>query len=459
MQCPRCHNSVEDGAAFCGNCGLQMAPLYAQGATAAGDGTVIIPDRALPNNPNTYPQNYKTVATPQAYYTPTVSATPEQRNATPAPSFAPTPPPPRERHDNRRVIIMAGILVLLAVVVVTAGVLASLSRKSGTSPKTTATATTTNTGAANPSAGLVTFSDTANGGLTQSLTISATNLKSLPSGSQYYGWLLDNANEKIKALGPLKPQNGAFTLTATNGHTNFLSQGNLIEITQETGNNPTAPSGNTIILKGQFPPIAFLHIGHLLSSFDTTPRNTALLVGVRDQAEKLNTAAILLKNAANNRNTFVEQCAAQSIIDIAEGNHSQAFQQLSAACALQNVTEIGDGFGLLGNNGYIKTAKNHAGFAANGGDATQNIKSHAGHIEVIMDNVMGWTTTAAQDAQFLLTHPGDTGKIQELVQSTNRAYNGFSPNGEDQPQPISGQGGAIQGYLHGQLMATLTLTP
>ncbi|MGZ3608636.1 MAG: zinc-ribbon domain-containing protein, partial [Ktedonobacteraceae bacterium] len=41
MQCPRCNAKLEDGTVFCGNCGTQITPLQAQGATAtykAGEG-------------------------------------------------------------------------------------------------------------------------------------------------------------------------------------------------------------------------------------------------------------------------------------------------------------------------------------------------------------------------------------------------------------------------------------
>ena len=33
MQCPQCNTQLEDDTVFCGNCGTQIAPLKAQGAT------------------------------------------------------------------------------------------------------------------------------------------------------------------------------------------------------------------------------------------------------------------------------------------------------------------------------------------------------------------------------------------------------------------------------------------
>lgn len=36
MLCPRCSRPFDDEAAFCGNCGYQLAPLRAPGATVGG---------------------------------------------------------------------------------------------------------------------------------------------------------------------------------------------------------------------------------------------------------------------------------------------------------------------------------------------------------------------------------------------------------------------------------------
>src|SRR5690349_947088 len=124
MQCPRCHSPLEDGAVFCGNCGAQVAPLNAQGATAENDGTLIIPERSVgaANSINTFPNtsqaaqqgaftNMRTAQTPQQQgpnpYATVMSQPPEYRGATPLPTTAtpsPTPTPPQR--SNRRSVIL-----------------------------------------------------------------------------------------------------------------------------------------------------------------------------------------------------------------------------------------------------------------------------------------------------------------------------------------------------------------
>src|SRR5207249_654062 len=62
-----CNAQLEAGAAFCGNCGKQVAPLLAQGATVA-DHTEIIRSNATPAE-TVYPPTSQpsTPAPPQAY--------------------------------------------------------------------------------------------------------------------------------------------------------------------------------------------------------------------------------------------------------------------------------------------------------------------------------------------------------------------------------------------------------
>src|SRR5207247_5774395 len=182
-------------------------------------------------------------------------------------------------------------------------------------------------------------------------------------------------------------KDGTYATKLTNGQQNVLSLGNKIEVTLEQG-SATVPTGQ-VLLATAFPPKAFVHIKHLLVSFPDTPGKIGLLVGLVDQAQKLSSASQLLQSIAGSGNTFAIQCAAQSIIDIAEGAQGTHYQQLSNNCASQNITQGGDGYGLLGTGGYIANGEAHASLAATQTDTTVSIRVHAGHVAICLENMKG----------------------------------------------------------------------
>jgi hypothetical protein len=308
----------------------------------------------------------------------------------------------------------------------------------------------------------VAFLDNQNGspGHTDALKIAISGLSAPSSGSQYDAWLVNDANEQIMPLGTLVKNGQEFSLNyaGTPGRkhpVNLLSVGNKLEITLEQG-QVNLPTGK-VVLSGVFPPKAVIHIRHLLLSFPTTPGKIGLLVGLLNQAQLLNGQALILQNVSSSGNTFTIQCAAQSIIDIIEGQNGSHYQPLGDFCALHNIAKVGDGFGLLGQNGYVATASAHASLAATQPDSTKNIQIHAGHVEIAMTNIKRWVTTVDNDALKLLANPSDTSVVSEMVSLSDHAYHGVDTNGDEQIDPVPGEAGAITAYIHGQLMAALPL--
>ncbi|HEV7235310.1 MAG TPA: zinc-ribbon domain-containing protein [Ktedonobacteraceae bacterium] len=456
MLCPKCNTPLEDGAAFCGSCGTPVTPLANNGKTTVRDKTVA--DHPLNNRVSPDNSSYETLQSPktslQATYLPPDAQTsgigvPKQINTPPA--FPQTPP----RKNARRNILIVVLLVILvaAGTIATALILRNNNSVAGTSPGVTAT-----------TSGQVAFIDSPNSipGQTNGLNIAINGLAAPPSGSQYMAWLINDQNEQIVPLGKLVANGQKFSLSytgPTNGtqqaSTNLIGLGNKIEVTLEQG-QVSLPTGK-ILLTGVFPPKAFVHIRHLLFKFPITPQNIGLLVGLMNQTQLLNGQALILQNAANGGNHAAIQCAAQSIIDISEGSNGTNYKPLDANCAALNITQTGDGFGILGQ-GYLITAASHASLAANQTDSTANIRLHAGHIIIATNNIKGWVTTVDQDALKLLNNPTDTSVVQEIVTLSDHAYHGVDTNGDEQVDPVPGEAGAITAYIHGQLMAALPLT-
>jgi hypothetical protein len=446
MQCPKCNAQLEDDTVFCGNCGTQIAPLTSKGAPVTSKASESEDD-------------YATVISTSQSYRPSTPQTPVRNNAfqpnTPyrgndSPTILSSPPPARKNNIWRIAFIVA--LVLLILGVGTVGTIALLNNHTSTTNNRSA-----NTPIASNANGTVSFSDSQNGsGHSNVVTINVRGLSAPPTGSQYNAWIVDTQSEHATGLGTLiQNKDGTYTAKSTDSHHNVLSLGNRVVVTLEQG-TVTVPTGQ-VVLSAAFPPKAFIHIKHLLVSFPDTPGKIGLLVGLIDQAQKLSSASQLLQSISASQNSTAIQCAAQSIIDIAEGTQGSHYQPLANQCAAENIAEIGDGYGLLGTGGYIANGEAHASLAATQSDTTVTIRVHAGHVAICLENMKGWVTTIDHDAQALLNNPTDSAKVQEIVTLANHAFNGFDANGDGSIDPIPGEGGAVTAHFHGQLMATLVL--
>ena len=208
-------------------------------------------------------------------------------------------------------------------------------------------------GGAHPT-GQVEFVDSPNSpaGHSDALTMTVQGLSAPADGTHYSAWLLNHQTERVVRLGALA-RLGYPTYTLTyNGDgssgqpgTNLVGAGDTLEITREQGNN-SDPLG-AVVLTGTLPPHSAQHIAHLLVSFPDTPGQIGLLVGVLDQTQLVNEQATALQNAAASHSTVGVTCAAQSILDIIEGAKGTNYRPLPAGCAAQNISLIGDGYGLL----------------------------------------------------------------------------------------------------------------
>ena len=435
MQCPKCQANLDNDTIFCGNCGQQVAPLQARGAT------MNYPDNERTASPGVSPPTFQSARPPLASTTSPVYS----HTDTPPPTILTTRPGSRQRRRSGLLVGAVILLVLLAGgTVLTAGLLR-------------------NHQASNSNAsGQVTFFDGTNGtGGTDALRITTSDLSAPPAGSHYDAWLVDEVGEHTTFLGTLSTQGTAFTVNfkgnGNNGKpgTNLLSSGNVVEITQEQS-QVQLPTGK-VLLAASFPPKAFVHIKHILFSFPTTPGKIGLLVGLLEQTRLLNAQALALQSIASSQNSAAIQCIAQSIIDISEGQQGEHFRALPTSCGAS--IPIGDGFGILGTNGYASTAATHASLAATQSDTTTTIRLHASEVEAGTNNITDWVTSIDQDALALFANPHNQASVPDIVALADHAFHGVDKNGNGQIEPVAGEEGAVTAYLRGQLTATLTLFP
>src|SRR5436190_17350322 len=121
MFCSRCNMPIEEGIVFCGNCGNQVAPLNAPGATLSAAGpTELRPSDSYPRN--SVDVSYKTQYTPQQVSgAPSIAPPPSLRSGGYQPDFMangvspvtpPTTLPPLSKRSTY-IAFMATLLVVL----------------------------------------------------------------------------------------------------------------------------------------------------------------------------------------------------------------------------------------------------------------------------------------------------------------------------------------------------------
>ncbi len=359
---------------------------------------------------------------------------------------------------GRVALIAALALVLIAGVSV--GAVAIIKNTNfGNTPTTTGnTANSTspgNSSLATNANGVVNFIDAPGGaGHSNAITISVSNLQKPPSGSQYDAWFLDTSTNHALALGALTFKDQAYTLTYSDKGANLVGLGDEIEITLEHG-AATTPSEN-VLLSAIFPTQAFVYVRHMLYSYTTTPGHVGLLVGLIEQAKLLNSVAHVLMA---NPNATATRCVAQASLDIMEGKTGADYKALSANCSMAGVAGIGDGFGLLGANGYIAVTQAQDLLANGQPDATSLIHEHSRHVTYGLQDMNTWLATAQQDALALLSNPANNAKAQELATLANHAFFGVDINGDGKIDYVPGEAGATISYQHGQFMTAMVLSP
>lgn len=369
--------------------------------------------------------------------------------------------PPARGRQRMRPPGRPWVVALIALVVVAAlagGTLAALAaRGPGAAPAATGSVTFAQSNA----------SQSANLGRTDALRIVTQHLAAPPSGQHYAAWLINDQTESVFPLGSLVAQSGqagVYTVSlagqgAQPGQ-NLLALGNHLEVTLEQGTTP-GPVGR-VALSAVFPPLAFIHIQHLLVTFPTTPGQVGLLVGALDQTRLLDAQTQAFAQAVRSSDSTQAQCLAQSIVDIAEGAQGTNYRPLTAACQALGVSATGDGFGLIAVNssslagksgaaysetGFLADASAHASLAATQPDTTTTIRTYARQVEVADANIQGWVTSLNSQAVSFLADPTRTQLGPSMLMLAQQAYRGQG----------AAHGGALAAFADGQQMATLAL--
>ena len=310
--------------------------------------------------------------------------------------------------------------------------------------------------------GLLRFQDGA--AALDQVTISAF-LAIAPEGTQYEAWLVGEGGEFRRSLGLLSPdENGQFILVYVDDRSrNLLDRANRMEITLEPNPDDSPNPSSQIIYSSEVPGESLTHVRHLLVSVGETPNQVSLIHGMTTNVLLLLQSADAMLAAYDSGDEVTVRANAEAIINLVAGN--QEATTYGDWDGDGGVTGIGDGFGLLFNGeqaGYIQATISHAGYSAAASDSTPDIRLHADHVIVSMQNVEPWAAELRDTAIRIVQAPFDENMRAEISTSVaiaNQIFYGLDIDGNESVDPVPGEGGVVTAYQHAYYLADMPILP
>ncbi|MEO7839508.1 MAG: protein kinase, partial [Anaerolineales bacterium] len=294
------------------------------------------------------------------------------------------------------------------------------------------------------------------------VTISTASMALPTQGSQYEAWLIEDEGEQRISIGIISfdPENSG-SLTFVNGDgQNLIGKYNALEITVEPNpdNNPS-PS-NEVAFSVTLPRNGYTHVRHLLFSYGPTPNQVGLIQGLDANTELINQSAEGMLIAFEAGDEAGVRLRAEEMLNAIIGNQSDDHKDWNND---GTINDLSDGFGLLlngENEGYIQGTFSHAGFAAAAGDATENMQVHGRHVQIATENIDVWTPQLRDQLTTILGSAFNAdmeAPIRQAVSWANQIRNGIDVNGNENIEPIPGEGGARTAYEHAYYMADMSI--
>jgi hypothetical protein len=294
------------------------------------------------------------------------------------------------------------------------------------------------------------------------VTLSTSSLPLPAAGSQYEAWLIEDSGEQRVSLGLIQfdaDGRGSLTFVDPQGR-NLLGMYHGLEITEEPGQDNNPIPSNIVISSATLPPGGFMHVRHLLYSFDATPNQVGFVHGLSANTRLLQQIASLMLESYQAGNEALVRSQAEGMVNVIVGGQSPDHKDWDNNGTLN---DPGDGFGLLlngDNEGYIQGTFTHANLSLSSPDATENMLIHGEHVKIAATNIAKWTPTL-RDQLILIQQtpfgPEMEGMIRNAVALANQIQNGFDVNGNENIEPIADEGGATTAYDHAYYMADLFL--
>lgn len=296
------------------------------------------------------------------------------------------------------------------------------------------------------------------------VTLSTSSMPLPPEGSQYEVWLLQDDGEQRISIGIIAfdAENRGSLSFVDSGGRNLIGTYSALEVTIEPNDSNPNPSNN-IAFSVQLPQGGLTHVRHLLFSFGATPNQIGFVRGLDADTRLLTDLSAQMLTAFETGNEAEMLLQAERMLNLVVGNQSVPdYKDWNGNGAID---DPGDGYGLLQNGeqlGYIQGAFAHADLAITSPDATQNMLIHGEHVKACALNVSDWTAQLRTQLIAILEAPASPERealIRQAVAMANQIRTGVDVNGNENIEPIPGEGGAITAYEHSYYMADMLIPP
>lgn len=297
------------------------------------------------------------------------------------------------------------------------------------------------------------------------VTISTSSMELPPQGNRYEAWLIEDDGEQRISIGVIdfdEQRHGSLTFVDGQGR-NLLGRYSTLEITTEPDPDPSTNSSNIVVFSVSLPPDGFTHVRHLLFSFSATPQQIGFIRGLDADTILLNEQAQQMLASFEARDQSALSLHAEEMLNVIAGGQSPDHKDWNED---GNIDDPGDGFGLLLNGenlGYIQGTFTHADLSLTSADATQNMFIHGNHVKLCATNIGEWTPQLRDQLIAILESPLDSADLEQMIREVvalaDKIRNGIDINGDENIEPVAGEGGAITAYEHAYYMADMVIFP
>ena len=296
------------------------------------------------------------------------------------------------------------------------------------------------------------------------VTLTTSGMALPPEGSQYEAWLIQDDGEQRISIGNIQfdaDNRGTLTYVDSQG-ANLISLYHALEITIEPNpdNNPI-PS-NEIAFASVLPRSGYLHVRHLLAAFSGNPNEIGFIHGLDAETKSINDSAVAMLASLEAGDEAAVLLQAEQMLNMLVGDQSPDHKDWNGDGLVDNPS---DGFGLLlngDNEGYIQGTFTHANLSGSSGDASENMLVHGQHVAISAQNIGEWTPQL-RDLLMDILQPAEgadlEGTVRQAVALASQIRNGLDLNGNENIEPIPGEGGAVTAYQHAYYMADILIFP
>ncbi|MBV6396355.1 MAG: Serine/threonine-protein kinase PknD [Anaerolineales bacterium] len=309
-----------------------------------------------------------------------------------------------------------------------------------------------------PSIGALRFQDVA--GRLDGVTVFINEMPPPAEGTHYEVWLVGGEIRRSLGILELDAQGNDDLAFVDDQSRNLLARYDSMEITVEPSPDPSPNASGAVVFSSAMPPMALAHVRHVLVSMTDTPGQIGLIEGLRADSLLLDEQANLMLDAFDANDRAAAQKHAEAITNLIVGSQSPDYGDLDGD---GEVTDPGDGYGLLLNGenpGYTEGVESHTLYAMQGGDASESVILHGGHVVASITNVEGWLVQLRDLSLAILKKPSDTelrGLIVQAVGLADQIVTGVDLDGDERIEPILGEGGVTTAYQHAYYMADMDI--